>query len=108
MLHELRISNLKSFRGPHRVPLAPLTLIYGANSTGKSTLIQALLLLKQTVEGSDPEQPELVVRGALADLGSIPGLIHEHDVTRTRSRIPSLVRFAKEETAASREVPTTS
>jgi hypothetical protein len=67
------------------VPLAPLTLIYGANSAGKSTLIQALLLLKQTVEGSDPEQPELVVRGALADLGSIPGLIHEHDVTRTLS-----------------------
>jgi predicted ATPase len=85
LLHELRISNLKSFRGAHRVPLAPLTLIYGSNSAGKSTLIQALLLLKQTIEGSDPEQPELVVRGALADLGSIPGIMHEHDVSRTLS-----------------------
>ncbi len=83
MIRELRIGNLKAFRGEHQIPLAPLTLIYGSNSAGKSSLIQSLLLLKQTIESSDPEQPELVVRGALADLGSIPGIIHNHDLNKT-------------------------
>jgi integrase len=68
MIRELRIANLKGFRGEHHIRLAPLTLIYGSNSAGKSSLIQSLLLLKQTIESSDPEQPELVVRGALADI----------------------------------------
>jgi hypothetical protein len=83
MIRELRIANLKAFRGEHNIRLAPLTLIYGSNSAGKSSLIQSLLLLKQTIESSDPEQPELVVRGALADLGSIPGIIYNHDLDRT-------------------------
>jgi regulator of extracellular matrix RemA (YlzA/DUF370 family) len=83
MIRELRISNFKAFRGEHQVPLAPLTLIFGSNSAGKSSLIQSLLLLKQTIESSDPEQPELVVRGALADLGSIPGIINRHDLGKT-------------------------
>ncbi len=83
MIRELRITNLKAFQGDHHVRLAPLTLIFGSNSAGKSSLIQSLLLLKQTIESSDPEQPELVVRGALADLGSIPGIIHNHDLSKT-------------------------
>jgi hypothetical protein len=83
MIRELRISNFKAFKGAHHVRLAPLTLIFGSNSAGKSSLIQSLLLLKQTIESSDPEQPELVVRGALADLGSIPGIINGHDLGKT-------------------------
>ena len=35
------------------ITLAPVTLVLGANSSGKSSLIQSLLLLKQTVESSD-------------------------------------------------------
>jgi hypothetical protein len=83
MIRELRIKNLKAFRGDHRVRLAPVTVIFGSNSAGKSTLLQALLLLKQTIESSDPEQPELVVRGTLADLGSVPGILHGHDLDAT-------------------------
>jgi AAA ATPase domain/Protein of unknown function (DUF3696) len=82
MLRELRIENLKAFGGFHRLSLAPLTLIYGANSAGKSTLIQSLLLLKQTLESSDPDRAELVVRGSLADLGSVPGIISGHQLDR--------------------------
>jgi hypothetical protein len=83
MIRQIEFANLKAFRGKHRAELAPLTVIFGSNSAGKSTLIQALLLLKQTVESSDPERPALVVRGSLADLGSIPGIIHGHDLERT-------------------------
>lgn len=85
MLTELAVDNFKAFRGRHRVPLAPITLIFGGNSAGKSSLIQALLLLKQTLVGSGGAafgprgSDSLVVRGDLVDLGSFRALIHAHD-----------------------------
>ena len=43
MLHRLVVENLKAFGARQEVDLAPITLIYGPNSGGKSTLIQSLL-----------------------------------------------------------------
>ncbi len=40
------IENFKSFAGKHEIPARPLTLIYGQNSSGKSTIIEALRVLK--------------------------------------------------------------
>jgi len=88
MLTELAVENFKAFKGRHRVPLAPITLIFGGNSAGKSSLIQALLLLKQTLVGSTGSafgmrnSDSLVVRGDLVDLGSFRALIHAHDTDR--------------------------
>lgn len=48
-LLEFGIERLKSFWQHTSVEYAPLTVIVGRNNCGKSTLIQALLLLKQTV-----------------------------------------------------------
>jgi len=47
---ELRLRNFKSIREA-RIPLHSLTVVVGANSSGKSTLLQALLALAQTVRG---------------------------------------------------------
>lgn len=47
---ELRLKNFKSIREAS-IPLHTLTVIVGANSSGKSTLLQALLALAQTVRG---------------------------------------------------------
>jgi hypothetical protein len=78
MLTELRLQNFKPFATMQTVRLAPITLIYGPNSSGKSSLIQSLLLLKQTLEDGDHE-PVLVARGPMTDLGSFESLIHGHD-----------------------------
>lgn len=48
------MTNFKSWRETGPVPLAPLTGFFGANSSGKSSLLQMLLLLKQTAESNDP------------------------------------------------------
>jgi predicted ATPase len=48
MLRELRISNFKCFENL-TLPLAPLTLLSGINGGGKSSVIQALVLLNQTL-----------------------------------------------------------
>jgi hypothetical protein len=45
----ITIERFKSFKEPTRIELAPLTIILGRNNSGKSTLIQSLLLLKQTL-----------------------------------------------------------
>lgn len=71
----LTLENFKAFQDV-RVPLRPLTLIYGPNSAGKSTLIQGLLALKQSMG-----QEGLVSRGANFDLGSFENLVHHHDTT---------------------------
>jgi AAA15 family ATPase/GTPase len=41
-LSGLRIANFKAFAASQRVPLRPITLVYGANSAGKSSILHAL------------------------------------------------------------------
>ena len=85
LLTRLRVGNVKAFSSLQNVELAPLTLIFGPNSAGKSTLIQSLLLLKQSlatataVGAASAAAPRLVTHGEVADLGSFLGLIHNHD-----------------------------
>jgi predicted ATPase len=55
MLEQFRVQNFKAFQDTSSIVLAPVTLLAGINSAGKSSLIQALLLLKQTLE-SKPSQ----------------------------------------------------
>jgi len=51
----LTVERFKPFAHSTRVELAPLTIILGRNNSGKSTLIQSLLLLKQTLRDVNPE-----------------------------------------------------
>jgi hypothetical protein len=85
VLKSLTFNKLKVFGTEQTVRLAPITLIFGQNSAGKSSLLQSLLLLKQTFE-SQPEavelaRPALIARGSLVDLASFQSLVHRHDLT---------------------------
>ncbi len=53
MFTEISMTNFKSWRDTGAVRMAPLTAFFGANSSGKSSLLQMLLLLKQTAESND-------------------------------------------------------
>ncbi|MDD5322451.1 MAG: DUF3696 domain-containing protein [Methylococcales bacterium] len=53
MLKQLRIQNFKGWQDTSSIRMAPLTLFFGANSSGKSSLGQFLMMLKQTVESPD-------------------------------------------------------
>lgn len=77
LLTELAVANFKSFAEERRAPLAPITLIYGPNSSGKSSLLQTLLLLKQSI-GAEA----LETQAGYPDLGSFTGLLHGHDESR--------------------------
>ena len=82
MLSELRLKNFKAFGDvEQKAPLSKITLIYGPNSGGKSSIIQAILMLKQSAleAGSAATIWGLVTRGEYVDLGSHLALLHNHD-----------------------------
>ncbi len=54
MLTHLKLENFKIWRRTGPIRLAPITFLLGTNSSGKSSLIQSLLLIRQTVKGDDP------------------------------------------------------
>lgn len=56
----LGLSGYKSIHDDTHIDIKPLTLISGANSSGKSSFLQPFLLLKQTVESSFDPGPILV------------------------------------------------
>lgn len=71
-LTELRLGNFKSVQ--HAVvTLRPLTVVIGANSSGKSTLFQGLLLLAQTAR-SEVNIPRVELNGELVSLGYLETL----------------------------------
>lgn len=50
MIKSLSLENFKSFKNLDNLQIKPLTILLGRNSCGKSSIIQSLLLLKQTIE----------------------------------------------------------
>jgi predicted ATPase len=82
LITNLSVENLKSFGERQEAPLADITLVYGPNSAGKSTLIQALLLLKQTMDAAKEYRAYLVARGPFVDLGSFSALVYQHDIEK--------------------------
>ncbi len=80
MLTNLRIRNFKSWRDTGEIRLAPITVVFGSNSAGKSSLIQFLLMLKQTIES--PDRRRVVHPGdehTPVDLGTFRDLVFAHD-----------------------------
>lgn len=64
------VSNFKAFgREPQSIPLAPITLVFGPNSAGKSSALHSLLFSHEAVTNgqTDAHEPELA-EGAI-DLG---------------------------------------
>lgn len=56
MLTHLQLKNFKGWKDTGPIRMAPLTVFFGTNSSGKSSIEQFLLMLKQTVDSSDRRQ----------------------------------------------------
>ena len=59
-----------------RLPLAPLTLLTGVNASGKSSVLQALVLLHQTMREHE-WTTRLALNGAGVRLGTMPDVVDE-------------------------------
>ena len=79
MITELTARNFKSWQDTGALQFAPLTGLFGANSSGKTSILQIPLMLKQTAE-RPPDWNELLYfgdEGSLVNLGSFDDIIHQ-------------------------------
>lgn len=80
MLTRLHLQNFKSWKDTGDISLKPITGIFGANSSGKSSLIHALLLLKQTADSADRGTVfHFGGTAARVDLGDFASVVHGHE-----------------------------
>ena len=79
ILKALHIANSKAFAIAQRVPLRPITLIYGANSAGKSSILHALALAHHAIETGDLDTQRTRIGGEIIDLGGFRQYVHRRD-----------------------------
>ena len=53
MLKSITLENYKCFKEETTIDIAPLTVLCGVNSSGKSSILKSLLMLKQSYENVD-------------------------------------------------------
>ena len=81
-LNALHIANFKAFEASQRVPLRPLTLVYGANSSGKSSVLHALALAHHAIHTGDADVEQTQLGGDAIDLGGFRQYVHRRDPQR--------------------------
>ena len=78
MLKNLSLKNFKGFQTLDNLEFKPITILCGTNSSGKSSILKSILLLKQTFESQNLESL-LQLNGKYLKLGSIKDIIYNHD-----------------------------
>lgn len=82
MITKWKLSNFKSVRNLTELPLGQLTILAGSNSSGKSTLLQSMLLISQTMI-SRVSSRSVVLNGSIIKLGQFDDLrSYESDVNQ--------------------------
>lgn len=76
MIQVLALRNFKAFR-ECELPLGPLSLLTGVNAAGKSSVLQALALLRQSHDAGTLDDGGLLLDGDLVELGVGQDVLHE-------------------------------
>lgn len=81
MLTELRTQKFKSWQDTGQMRMASLTGLFGTNSSGKTAIIQLILMLKQTIESADRQR--VLHTGdeqTYVDLGTLYDVMYQHEI----------------------------
>ncbi|WP_311747379.1 AAA family ATPase [Proteus columbae] len=78
MLESLEIENFKAFSNKQKLKLSPITLIYGPNSSGKSSLIQSIMMLKQSILSKNKDGV-VITSGDSIGLGDFKSLVNSQN-----------------------------
>ncbi len=74
MLTNITLENFKAFQNLNNLKIKPVTILCGTNSCGKSSILQSILLLKQTFESKNSNQ-NLLLNGKFVKLGNFEEVI---------------------------------
>ncbi|HBH53141.1 MAG TPA: hypothetical protein DDY91_14730 [Planctomycetaceae bacterium] len=83
MITAITIQNFKGIGERVELELRPLTLMFGPNSAGKSTVLHALQYLAEVMLHDNLDGPRDVAGKATVDLGGFRNLVHGHDLQST-------------------------
>jgi predicted ATPase len=81
-LTAIELENFKGVGERVRIELAPITLLFGANSAGKSTILQALHYMREILERRNTNPDRTLYGGDFIDLGGFLNLVHHRDLSR--------------------------
>jgi hypothetical protein len=107
VIEALHVANFKAFGASQRIPLRPITLIFGANSAGKSSLLHAIALAHHAIETGELDTQRTQIGGDSIDLGGFRQYVHrrqrerqvelafELDPGRLTGRVAELLRSAR-------------
>ncbi len=82
MLTGIRVGNFKAFADTQRVPIRPVTLVYGANSSGKSSVLHSLIFARHAEETGELDVHRTGIGGESVDLGGFSQFVHRRDLSR--------------------------
>ena len=83
MIKDWQIKNFKSLKDSKKINIKPITFLVGPNSSGKTSFLQSILMLRQTVESKDPKSA-LILQDYI-DLGSFKDVVWKHNLKNTIS-----------------------
>ncbi len=75
------IENFKGIGAPVRVDFKPITLLYGPNSAGKSTILHALMYAYEVLKNNNCDADRVSFSDEI-DLGGFKSLVHGHDLKK--------------------------
>lgn len=80
MITGITIENFKGIREQVKLDFRPITLLFGANSAGKSTVLHALHYAREVFERHNLDADETIAGGKYIDLGGFEHFIHRRDL----------------------------
>jgi predicted ATPase len=75
VIRKIELKNFKCFE-ILKLPLAELTLLAGSNASGKSSLLQALVVLHQTIRENE-WSTRLILNGSILNLGTVQDVVNK-------------------------------
>ena len=79
----ITIENFKGVGKSITVPLKPITLLFGENSAGKSTILHALLYLSEILSNRKADIDQVDLCGTTLSLGGFRQFVYRHETDRT-------------------------
>ena len=80
MLNSFSLSNFKAFGSEQNIPLRPITLVFGANSAGKSSVLHSLLLARHALDTGEWDVNHPRIAGDSVDLGGFSNYLHKKEM----------------------------
>jgi predicted ATPase len=80
---KITLENFKGIGERTEIPIAPLTLLFGGNSAGKSTILHAIAYADEVLHNQNCNVDTTRLGGESLRLGGFYEIVHKHDLNAT-------------------------